>query len=332
VSQETPEDRTILSALDAPDGGIGVSAHTGLPKTARDETAETLARLYTEVLGLLPLELEPRAPRPELKERLMASLAAVATPAVADEVQAPAPALPAAEPPVASREVATEPAAPPAAPPEPRPSQEVRIPHPATLPAPPPPPPRRWPLALAAALALIFAGLSGVLGYLVSEQRVRMNQLEADLDKARDAETRARRAEAQADRAHADMLKMRESLSLVTTPSVLVMPLRPQGDSAPQPDAKGVLFVAADHQHWHLALHQLRPAEPGRQYQLWFATDDGRTVSGGTFTVRGPTVTMSSPTMPTGTVAASITVEPAGGSISPTGPEVLKTNEAFQLS
>jgi hypothetical protein len=36
--------------------------------------------------------------------------------------------------------------------------------------------------------------------------------------------------------------------------------------------------------------------------------------------------------MPEGTEAATVTLEPAGGSISPTGPEILKTEEAFQLS
>ncbi len=57
------EDRVILDVLDrlAPD-----------PETAREETA--LAREYTEILGLLPYELEPAAPSPEIWERIRSRL------------------------------------------------------------------------------------------------------------------------------------------------------------------------------------------------------------------------------------------------------------------
>lgn len=43
---------------------------------ADDEGTETLQRLYTEVLGLLPYELEPMAPSQAVKERLMRAIAA----------------------------------------------------------------------------------------------------------------------------------------------------------------------------------------------------------------------------------------------------------------
>src|SRR5215213_5781196 len=56
----SPEDRTILAALES-----------GGEPPVPSEADETLARLYTEVLGLVPYELEPAAPRPEVKSRLL---------------------------------------------------------------------------------------------------------------------------------------------------------------------------------------------------------------------------------------------------------------------
>ena len=66
----TSEDRTILAAIEALERGIDASA--GAPRG--DEAAETLARLYTEVLGLLPYGLEPAEPSPEIRQRLMTSI------------------------------------------------------------------------------------------------------------------------------------------------------------------------------------------------------------------------------------------------------------------
>lgn len=54
------EDLTLLAALEALERGIDAP---GGPARS-DETAEMMARLYTEVLGLVPYELEPVVPRP----------------------------------------------------------------------------------------------------------------------------------------------------------------------------------------------------------------------------------------------------------------------------
>src|SRR5919106_6119189 len=63
----------ILAALDGLERGTDPSA----PASRGDETAETLARLYTEVLGLIPYELAPTAPSADAKQRLMAALTGV---------------------------------------------------------------------------------------------------------------------------------------------------------------------------------------------------------------------------------------------------------------
>ncbi|HVR96229.1 MAG TPA: anti-sigma factor [Thermoanaerobaculia bacterium] len=294
MSEETlREDQAILDALEAPDGGLSVRS-----RTARDETEDTLARLYTEVLGLIPCELEPVAPRPEVKQRLMAAIAG------APQAQA-APASP-ERPAVAS------------------------TPTPAPKPYAPPPPvrrARRWPLALAASLALVFAGLLGVLAPVLFEQQREIAALRQERDVFRKGLDQAKQQEAQVS---GDMDRMRQGMKIVTSPALLAAPLRPSGAS-PQPNARGTMFVAADHQHWYLTAHGLEPSSPGQSYQLWFVAGP-QTVSGGTFTARpGEPVTLSSESMPEGTTAAVVTVEDADGSAQPTGPEVLRAAQMYEL-
>ncbi len=297
MSDETPrEDQAILDALEAPDGGL--SARSG---TARqDETEETLARLYTELMGLIPSELEPVTPRPEVKERLMAAIAgAPQAPAVAPAPERPAVAAPA------------EPQAPPPA-----------------VPVRPVPRARRWPLALAASLALVLAGLLGMLVPVLYSQRQEITALRQERDAVR---ARLGQAEQQVAQVRAEVDRMREGMALVTSPAVEAAPLRPPGPAAPQPNARGTLFVAADHQHWYMAAHGLEPSPPGRCYQLWFVAG-AQTVSGGTFTARrGEPANLSSETMPEGTTGVRVTVEDADGSAQPTGPEVLRAAGMYQL-
>ena len=62
----------------------------------------------------------------------------------------------------------------------------------------------------------------------------------------------------------------------MTSPAVLVSPMRPvvrPGQPPLQPDARGVLFVAADHQHWYMSLQGLQPVPAGQVYKLWFVAD-----------------------------------------------------------
>ncbi|HSK80444.1 MAG TPA: anti-sigma factor [Thermoanaerobaculia bacterium] len=318
-----PEDQTILSVVDALDGAPG-----GAPGPRGDDTAETLARLYTEVLGLIPFELSPEEPDPAVKDRLMAIVRgeepkAAAPEPVPEPVPVPAPVAAAAPAPVA--------AAAPAPLPPPRPSGEVRVPAPVT----PIPQPRRavvrpsrWPLALAAALALLFLGLSAWLYTGLVQQGETIARL------TREMETQKRRADqaaAEMEQARARMNRMREHFSVVTSPAVEVSPLRPAGETPVQPNARGMLFVAADHQHWYLSLEGLEPAGPGRAYKLWFEADQG-TVPAGSFTAEpGAPIELSSKEMPAGTRGVMVTLETDPQAAAPTGPEVLRATGVFQI-
>jgi hypothetical protein len=300
VSQETHrEDETILAALEA------LEQESGVPSGPRgDETAETLTRLYTEALGLLPYELPRAVPRPEVKARLLASLQGAA-----EAAPAPTPA------------VAPVPA--PASAPVPlRVSQEVPVLRSAAVRR-----PSRWPLALAAALAILFLGLSVWLYTGLVQQNETIASLTREVEEAR---RQAAQAVAQARESGSRLDEMRERFSLVTSPAVEVSPMRPVGEL--QPKARGILFVAADHQHWYLSLDGLQPAGPGKAYKLWFVADQGA-VSAGSFTAEpGAPIELSSEHMPAGTRGVMVTLEDNPQVPTPTGPEVLRAAGVFQIS
>ena len=277
----------------------------GMAEPPADAAEATLARLHVETLGLLPYALEPVAPNPELKERILHAILGDETIAVPGQAQA------IVRPPASSGE----------------------RPRPPIPPVPFPMPPvaarsRRWPLALAASLAALFVATSGWLAYRVSDLGSQVGRLRTEL-------RQAQVAQAEAASARAALTSARDNLALVSSKAVIVCPLRPMGkDDAPppQPNAFGVLFVAADHQHWYLSVRGLGKCPEGRVYQVWFHGQGDTLASGGTFDVTpGAPSEISSPTMPADTRAVSVTLEPRGGVASPTGPLVLHGEELTQI-
>jgi hypothetical protein len=331
------EDDTILAVIES----LERAAAEGGPGRG-DEVTETLARLYVELLGVLSYELPPIVPPPEVKQRLMAAIAGDETQEVPDSAEA------AREPvaPVPPVAVAAAPMAPmaPVVPLSPRPSA-------ASAPLPPPPsqppsalhappaearagrlardapagrvqivdwrrPQMRVAGLLAAVLILALLALTGRLTYLLFTQRQTIASLAQQL--AVEGRLASHSVELRQQ-----VAGMREKLGLVTSPAVTVSAMRPPGALPGQPSPHGMLFVAADHQHWMLSVSGLAPSDRGHCYQLWFV-DDAGPHSGGVFRVaaQGP-VELSSPHMPPGTRDARITLEPDPGSRTPSGPEVL---------
>jgi hypothetical protein len=332
VNGETSsEDLTILATLEALETGAGGPGGGAPPSETSEasEASEMMARLYREVLGLVAYELEPAAPSPEVKARLMDAVTGQAEEAedAGDETQ-PAP--------VAAPEPAPIPVSPilPIPPPTPpiplRQSQEMRPVRPsmagaavARRPA------RRWPLTLAASLAFLLLGLSGLLYYQSLQSRETIARLNRELTQER---AQAAGAFAQARRLESYSLNLKEKMALVTSPAVAVSALRPMGRPPLQPAARGLLFVAADHQHWYLSLQGLQPAEGGKLYKLWFMADQGP-VDAGSFTVLpGAPIEMSSKEMPAGTRTAVITLETDPGARTPSGPEVLRAGAIAPIS
>jgi hypothetical protein len=69
--------------------------------------------------------------------------------------------------------------------------------------------------------------------------------------------------------------------------------------------------------------HGLRPAPPGKVYEIWFTRGDFATPAG---FLRGRTALLPRPVPPGAGVA--VTLEPVGGSHRPTGPLLLRTETA----
>ncbi|HEY4589794.1 MAG TPA: hypothetical protein VII86_11245, partial [Thermoanaerobaculia bacterium] len=242
------EDLTILAALEG-----WIDAPPGAPR--QDETTEMLSRLYIEVLGLIPYELAPVSPSAGAKDRLMAAVRGEPLPAAAEPAQ---PVMPRMPPPVPIQ--------------EPRPTPPAIAVQPSRV--------RRWPLALAATLALALLGLSGWLYSRVGAQRATIAGLQRQLSSER---AKSEGAAAWVRRHENESLDLRQSLELPVLVSSL-RPVGPAGQPPLQPDAHGMLFVAADHQHWYLSLQGLQPAPEGQVYKLWFMAD--RPVGSGSFTAR----------------------------------------------
>ncbi len=313
---EPVEDGAIQALIEAferqigPDGpSLADAAH------GTDPADETLTRLYTEAFGLLPFALEPLAPSPAVRARLLAMASGGEAPAVERRVAA------APLPPV--RPLAAAPAAVVA------PSAPARQVHRAP----------RWPLALAAMLALALLGVSAKMvqnerwhGRLHAADYAQISVLRKELtdEHARLLELAAARGGD--ERLRAKMGDLEKTVSLVTSPTVEMSPLRPTGDVALARQANGRIYIAEDHQHWYLSVQNLEPSGSGHQYQLWFFGDQGP-VSGGHFTAApGEAVSLSSEHMPRGTKAILITLEPAAGSAAPSGPVAMRAAPPVKIS
>jgi hypothetical protein len=183
----------------------------------------------------------------------------------------------------------------------------------------------RWALPLAAVFALAAVGLG-----------LHDRQLARQLDDTEQALGAARREKqqladqlrsGQGDGAKAAALQGRmdeleAQLRLVTTPGTAFCRLGPT-PGTPAHAAAGLLYVAADHQHWFLRARNLPAPGPGRAYQLWFLVGQ-RPVRAGSFELAGDEAVLSSPTMPEGTTAAMVTIEPAEvAGDRPSGPVIL---------
>jgi hypothetical protein len=179
----------------------------------------------------------------------------------------------------------------------------------------------RWALPLAAVLALAAIGI-GFHDWRVGQQLGEARQQLAAVQQEREQLAARLQSQGAVPAMDAKMRDLRSHLALVTSSGSLVCALRPSPGTHAR-DAAGVLYVAADHQHWYLRAQNLPPPGDGLAYRLWFLVGD-QPVHAGAFTMEGNEAVMSSPTMPKGTSAALVTVEPAGElGKRPRGPVIL---------
>ena len=157
-------------------------------------------------------------------------------------------------------------------------------------------------IAVAAALgamAFAFAAIrsSSELRQLNSELTSRIAQLEVQLVRAR------------------------TYISTMTSPEVRVVNLAGQGTNV---QASGRLFGDMKQNRWFLYAKDLPPVPADKTYELWFVPKTGNPVKAAVFNT-GANVAEIEVGVPEGmdVAAAAVTIEPAGGTDSPTGPFAL---------
>lgn len=182
-----------------------------------------------------------------------------------------------------------------------------------------------WALPLAASLAFALLGLSIWQSTHLTSQKGTIEDLAGRLHDAN-------QQIADATDYREGLRKAESNLALVSSPGVEVCALHPADAELSQKDARGTLFVAANHDSWYLRLDGLVPCPLGRKHQIWFVKSDGTAESGGVFDVKpGEGIEVTSDIMPADTVAVMITLEPEGGSVEPTGPSVLYGDDMMRI-
>ncbi len=309
------EDRAIEEALEA----------FSAPGAQVDGADETLGRLYTETLGLLAYDAEPVAPSAGAKERLLAALSAPAGQAVASGSAAGSAA--AADPDPVVVTFGRRPDEPDATPPV---ETVAGAPSRASNWS-------AWASLVAALFAIAAIGLAGFLWRELDHSREALARLEQQQQQLVDQLT----SETQAQRILADRTgRLGNLISVVSTPGVEICPMRPVGDSPTAPGSFAVLYMPPGQESWYLVVSNLRPAAHG-VYKVWLTTADGVVPAGeidmadqvdGRVTLRIPPGVLEDGDVLGGKMrSATVTLEPAAGSESPSGPTVLFGNTKMQV-
>lgn len=184
---------------------------------------------------------------------------------------------------------------------------------------------RRLALPLAAGVALAMLGVS-------SWQYTRLQSQSGTIERLASQLSEANKMTAELTESRHELEAAQRKLALVTSHGVEICPLQPIRSSQDAGELRGTLFVTANHQSWYLHIDGLEPCPQGRAYQLWFVMSDGSSASGGLLEAKsGTCLEVTADGMPVGTIAISVTLEPAGGSSAPSGPEVLYGDELTRI-
>lgn len=154
---------------------------------------------------------------------------------------------------------------------------------------------QRWLLPVAAGIAALGIGYALSMVGTVRRQQEELGRLRADEQRLVEVES--------------ELAATRDAMQLVSSRGVAICPLRPVGAaddaSANGQGPYGLLFLAADHQHWYVRVAGL-DAAPDRYYRVWFETDDGMVPAGN---LVGSELELGSPSMPEGTRAFLVSLE-----------------------
>ncbi len=307
-----------------------------LPKGEAADPA--LVREYTEILGLLPYELPPETPASHLKEEILNRIrggftADTSTRTVSEGhlLEATSWARPdassaSAMPPDASSASAKPPGASPATTMRPAASYPAANPPAANPLAVSQPPQRAWGnLAMAAALGACLVGL-GFTGGLAWKQSVEIDQLHRQVVGSGTNPLAAQIAQV---RNESEILRRR--LEMITVVAREAYPMRPVSHASSQGPMDGIVYVCGQHQRWYLNLQGLEPPQAGKEYRLWFMTEEGR-VDGGVLDVQSDRTTeMDATSMPLGVRGFAVTLESSGPTTEPESLTILLGEQPVRL-
>lgn len=114
---------------------------------------------------------------------------------------------------------------------------------------------------------------------------------------------------------------------ILSQPGLVTYAMAPQPDA---PDASGRIYLSPDLKQAAMSVWRLPQVSSDQTYQLWFRLDDQTRVSITTFSVdaKGAAVVrLDVPQMSRPYVQCGITLEPRGGSLQPTGPRILSSQQ-----
>jgi len=181
---------------------------------------------------------------------------------------------------------------------------------------------RRWRAGVSAALAAGLAALVtyfGIAAPLARQIATLQTEREALASRNHALEGELAERDQRIATLETEASRSNETVRMLRSPEVEVVPLR----GAPaQPGAGGRLFFDRAAGRWYFHATKLRPAGPGRTYELWFINSTQQKIPAATFDVdvNGEATVAIAVPEDTGTLAlAAVTEEPAGGVKQPTG-------------
>ncbi|MCB1054575.1 MAG: anti-sigma factor [Acidobacteria bacterium] len=189
----------------------------------------------------------------------------------------------------------------------------------------------QWFFALAAVLALAVVGL----GLLNLRLESRLERQEDTIARLSDQTRQSYDADLELANVRQQLDDLNQRFTMITRTAARLYPLHPMPKAEPEPgeQLRGLMYVCSEHQRWYVNLQGLRPAPTGREYHLWFITDEGP-VDGRTFeVVAGQPTELRAQTMPARTHGVVVSLESTADRQlpGPAGPIVLKGDQSMQI-
>jgi len=181
---------------------------------------------------------------------------------------------------------------------------------------------RRWQAGVAAALAAgLVAAVThfGINRPLVQEIEGLRTEREALSARVGALEREVAERDARIAGLEGEAQRSSETVRMLRSPQVEVIPLR--GGTA-QPEAGGRLFFDHAAARWYFHASRLRPAGPGKTYELWFINHAQQKIPAATFDADASgeaTLLVDVSQKPGALALAAVTEEPAGGLEQPSG-------------